>query len=110
MIEDQFKTSPDLEKAKKKEQEAKEKKDKALKALGTQKRKFENGRKYFIGGTVHKYFKDCFLFEDNEIDWIIKVAFETVDVKRTIERIRTGAKPPVATPVNVTTTVDDSDD
>ena len=52
MIEDQFKTSPDLEKAKKKEQEAKEKRDKALKALGTQKRKFENGRKYFIGGTI----------------------------------------------------------
>ena len=50
------------------------------------------------------------MFEDNEIDWNIKVAFETVDVKRTIERIRTGAKPPVASPVNVTTTVDDSDD
>lgn len=110
MIDDQFKTSPELEKAKQKEQEAKEKKDKALKALSDHKRKFENSRKYFIGGTVHKYCKDCFLFEDHEIDLVIKTAFESIDVKRILERIRTGANPTVARPVNVATTVDNSDD
>lgn len=110
MVEDKFQTSKALEKALQDEADAKRRREEALKILSKKKRTFENQRKYFIGGTVHKYFKECFLCEDGEIDEIIKVAFESIDVKRAIERVRRGANPPVARPVNVTTTVEDSDD
>ena len=41
-----------------------------------------------MGGAVHKYFKDCFSFEESEINEILEVAFKTAEVKKTISDIR----------------------
>lgn len=41
-----------------------------------------------MGGAVHKYLKDCFSFEESEINEILEVAFKTSEVQKTISAIR----------------------
>jgi len=49
------------------------------KKANEERRKFENHHKYMMGGAVHKYFKECFSFEESEINEILEVAFKTSD-------------------------------
>lgn len=58
------------------------------KKANDEKRKFENHHKFMMGGAVHKYFKECFSFEESEINEILEVAFKTAEVKKTISDIR----------------------
>ena len=55
------------------------------------KRKAENQRKYFIGGTVHKYLPECYMFDDEEIDKIIKTALSARECQKLINDIEVEA-------------------
>ncbi len=41
-----------------------------------------------MGGAVHKYFNECFSFEESEINEILEVAFKTMEVQKTISAIK----------------------
>ena len=64
--------------------------DEALekKKANDERRKFENHHKFMMGGAVHKYFKECFSFEESEINEILEVAFKTAEVQKTISAIK----------------------
>ena len=61
------------------------------KKANDEKRKFENHHKFIMGGAVHKYFKECFSFEESEINEILEVHFKTAEVKKNISDIRGNA-------------------
>ncbi|MCI5723175.1 MAG: hypothetical protein MR283_04120 [Erysipelotrichaceae bacterium] len=77
-----------VEQAQKQMEQAKNRMALEKKKANEERRKFENHHKYMMGGAVHKYFKDCFSFEESEINEILEVAFKTSEVQKTISAIR----------------------
>ncbi len=59
-----------VEQAQKQMEQAKNRMALEKKKANEERRKFENHHKYMMGGAVHKYFKDCFSFEESEINEI----------------------------------------
>ena len=49
-------------------------------------RKHENHHKYMMGGVVHKYFPECYEFNEDEMNEIISCAFSYQTVKSLIQR------------------------
>ena len=41
-----------------------------------------------MGGTIHKYFLECYCFEADEMDEIIRIAFRTPQVLNIISNIK----------------------
>ena len=49
-------------------------------------RKHENHHKYMMGGVVHKYFRECYEFSEDDMNEIISCAFSHQSVKNLIQR------------------------
>ena len=77
-----------MEQAQKQMEQAKNRVALEKKKANEERRKFENHHKFMMGGAVHKYFKECFSFEESEINEILEVAFKTAEVQKTISAIR----------------------
>ena len=77
-----------MEQAQKQMEQAKNRVALEKKKANDEKIKFENHHKFMMGDAVHKYFKECFSFEESEINEILEVAFKTAEVKKTISDIR----------------------
>ena len=65
MVQNKEKTAEVL-KAEKNVEQAKARLAEAKRKASQQKRKEENQHKYMIGGIVHKYFTECFQFDELE--------------------------------------------
>ena len=91
MITTEITTSKGLEQAEKRMAQAKNQVALEKKKLNADKRKFENHQKYMIGGVVHKYFSDCYMFEEDEMNEILKVALNTAECKKVIAYIKAKA-------------------
>ena len=78
--------------AKSKEQITRERKEAELRLAKRQeadaKRKRENHHKYMMGGVIHKYFKDCYCFDEDEWNRIIEKVFATREFTTVISAIR----------------------
>ena len=81
-------TSRGLEAAEKKAEQAKRQIANEKKKLNADRRKKENHLKIVAGGIIHKYLPDSFLFEEHEMDEIIKTAFACPEVQKVISDIR----------------------
>ena len=57
-------------------------------------RRIENRHKYMMGGVVHKYFPECFSFEEDEMNEILKAALATSECKKVISDIKFRATHP----------------
>ena len=80
-----LKAESDLEKAKHRlEEEKKKEKEK--------KRKADNHNKYKWGGMIKKFFPDAVLFEEAEMEMIIKAAIDSMDCKRMVSQIKAECK------------------
>ncbi len=44
-----------------------------------------------MGGIIVKYFPDCYLFEEDELNQIIKAGLATTECKQVIENIKKNA-------------------
>jgi len=77
-----------VEQAQKQMEQAKNRMALEKKKANEERRKFENHHKYMMGGAVHKYFKECFSFEESEINEILEVAFKTTEVQKVIAAIK----------------------
>ena len=88
MINTEITTTKGMEQAQKKVEQAKRIYAQEKKKANAERRKFEDHHKYMMGGAVHKYFKECFSFEESEINEILEVAFKTTEVQKTISAIK----------------------
>lgn len=52
------------------------------------KRKEENQHKYMMGGIVHKYFPECYQFDEQEMNRIIASAIKSEQCQRIIEIVK----------------------
>ncbi len=88
MINNEITTTRGMESAQKTLEQAKNRCAQEKKKANEDKRKRENAHKYMMGGVVHKYYKECFSFEESEINEILGVAFKTTEVQKTISAIK----------------------
>ena len=88
MINTEITTTKGMEQAQRQMEQAKNRMALEKKKANEERRKFENHHKYMMGGAVHKYFKECFSFEESEINEILEAAFKTTEVQKTISAIK----------------------
>ena len=91
MIKSELRTLKQVEIAEKRLQQAKNRVANEKKKANEARRKFENRHKYMMGGVVHKYFPECYSFEENEMNEILKVALATPQCQRIISDIKAKA-------------------
>ena len=69
----------------------------AKRRASQQKRKEENQHKYMMGGIVHKYFPECYQFDEQELNRIIASGIKSEQCQRIIEIVkREGAEKSVS--------------
>ncbi|MBE5970164.1 MAG: hypothetical protein E7242_08015 [Lachnospiraceae bacterium] len=74
MINTKITSTKGMEQAQRQMEQAKNRMALEKKKANEEMRKFENHHKYMMGGAVHKYFKDCFSFEEFEMKEIFEGA------------------------------------
>lgn len=84
-------TTKGMESAQKALEQAKNRYALEKKKANEDKRKRENAHKYMMGGVVHKYFPECYCFEESEMNEILKVAIATPQCQRVISDIKARA-------------------
>lgn len=110
MINTEITTTKGIEQAQKQMEQAKNRLAMEKKKANEERRKRENHHKYMMGGVIHKYFPECYCFEESEIDEIIRVAFSTGEVQKTISGIKARATNQVlSSPVESEVKVDESE-
>lgn len=55
---------------------------------GAERRKAENKHKYMMGGIVHKYFPECFHFDETEMNEILEAAIHSRECAKAIESVK----------------------
>ena len=94
MIDTTVTTSKGVEAAEKNLQQAKNRLATEKKKANEERRRIENRHKYMMGGVVHKYFPECFSFEEDEMNEILKAALATQECKKVINDIKFRATHP----------------
>ncbi len=94
MIDTTVTTNKGVEAAEKNLQQAKNRLATEKKKANEERRKIENRHKYMMGGVVHKYFPECFSFEEDEMNEILKAALATQECKKVINDIKFRATHP----------------
>lgn len=87
MIQNNEKTA-ELLKAEKIVEQAKARLAEAKRKASQQKRKEENQHKYMMGGIVHKYFPECYQFDEQELNRIIASGMKSEQCQRIIELVK----------------------
>lgn len=77
-----------LEKAQLKFEQAKQALAKEMAKAKEEKRRAETHRKCIMGGLVAKYFQDCYLFDESELNSIIRAAMQSADCRNAIMKIK----------------------
>lgn len=88
MIENQPEFTKGMESAMKALEQAKARVAEEKRKASVEKRKKENQHKYMMGGIVHKYFPDCYQFEEDELNVIIGTGLRTAECRNAIAGIR----------------------
>ena len=87
MIQNETKSAEVL-KAEKQVEQAKARLTEAKRKASQQKRKAENQHKYMMGGIVHKYFPECYQFDEQKLNRIIASAIKSEQCQRIIEIVK----------------------
>ena len=100
MIESKNDTSKNLEKALQALKQAQQRVANEKKKQNEKKRKAENHHKYIMGGIIVKYFPDCYLYDEDELNRILSVALQTKECQQIISKIKAESRetaPPQST-------------
>ena len=87
MVQNNEKTAEVL-RAEKIVEQAKVRLAEAKRKASQQKRKEENQHKYMMGGIVHKYFPECYQFDELELNRIIASGIKSEQCQRIIEIVK----------------------
>ena len=60
----------------------------AKKKASAEKRKKENHHKFIMGGCVAKYFPECYLCSEEEINMVIKAGMESIQCQNMIKKLK----------------------
>ena len=88
MIENNQSNSREMEHALKALEQAKARVANERKKLNEKRRKEENHHKYLMGGTIVKYFPECYQFDEAELNKILRVALATNECQQIIKNIK----------------------
>ena len=99
MINAEVTTTKGVEQAQRAVEQAKNRLANEKKKANAERRRLENKHKYMMGGVVHKYFKECFSFEEDEMNEILKVDLNTAECKKVISEIKARANQVKSCPV-----------
>ena len=88
MIEENNVLSREMELAQKAVEQAKARLQRAKSKEADRKRKEDTHNKIIWGGIVKKYFPDCVLFDEAEMNEVISSAIASADCQRTIQKIK----------------------
>ena len=91
MINNEITTTKGMASAQKALEQAKNRYAQEKKKANEDKRKRENAHKYMMGGVVHKYFPECYSFEESEMNEILKIALATPQCQKVISDIKARA-------------------
>ena len=94
MINNEVTVNKGIENAEKVLRQAKNRLAQEKRKANDTRRKIENRHKYMMGGVVHKYFPECYSFEEDEMNEILKVALATQECKKVISDIKFRATHP----------------
>ena len=87
MIQNETK-SPEILKAERQVEQAKARLAEAKRKESAKKRSDENKHKYMMGGIVHKYFPECYGFDERELNRILAAAIKSEQCQRIIEIVK----------------------
>ena len=87
MIQNETK-SPEILKAERQVEQAKARLAEARRKESVKKRSEENKYKYMMGGIVHKYFPECYDFDEQELNRILASAIKSDQCQRIIEIVK----------------------
>ena len=88
MIEENKAQSKELEQALKAVEQAKARLAKAKSKESEKRRREDTHKKIIIGGIVKKYFPDCQMFEEEEMNQILSVALSTQECRNEIQKVK----------------------
>lgn len=91
MINTEITTTKGMEQAQRQMEQAKNRMALEKKKANEERRRRENAHKYMMGGVVHKYFQECYCFEESEMNEILKVALATPQCQKVIADIKARA-------------------
>ena len=91
MINTEITTTKGMEQAQRQMEQAKNRMALEKKKVNEERRRRENAHKYMMGGVVHKYFPECYCFEESEMNEILKVALATPQCQKVIADIKARA-------------------
>lgn len=77
-----------IEAAQKAVEQARARLEAEKKKQSEKRRRFENHHKFMMGGAVARYFPDCYLFDEKEMNRIIAAAMKSDECLRIIRLIR----------------------
>lgn len=60
----------------------------AKKKASAEKRRRENHHKYMMGGCVAKYFPECYLCNEEELNMVIKAGMESIQCQNVIKSLK----------------------
>ena len=60
----------------------------AKKKASAEKRRRENHHKYMMGGCVVKYFPECYLCNEDEMNMVIKAGLESIQCQNIIKKLK----------------------
>lgn len=92
MIDPNATTNKGVENAEKNLEQAKHRLATEKKKANDARRRIENRHKYMMGGVVHKYFPECYSFEEDEMNEILKAALATQECRNVINGIKARAR------------------
>lgn len=87
MIQNEEKSKEQL-KAERAVEQAKARLLEANRKASQKKRESENRHKYMMGGIVHKYFSECYEFDEQELNRILAAAIKSKQCQDIIEIVR----------------------
>ena len=88
MINNEVTVNKGVENAEKQLQQAKNRLTQEKKKANDARRRIENRHKYMMGGVVHKYLPECYSFEEDEMNEILKAALATQECKKVVSDIK----------------------
>ena len=88
MINNEVTVNKGIENAEKVLKQAKNRLAQEKRKANDTRRKIVNRHKYMMGGVVHKYFPECYSFEEDEMNEILKAALATQECKKVISDIK----------------------
>ena len=80
--------SKELLKAEQAVAQAKARLDEAKRKESQKRRAFENQHKYMMGGIVHRFFPECYDFDEQELNRILAAAIKSDQGQRIIELVK----------------------